>query len=107
MILFDMVGDCDLHVPLARRPPTPGSMPAFAAAAPTVFSGESSAVDDDHAPFLEGGIPAVDLIDFSYGPGDPPGEYWHTAADTLDHVCPESLDAIGGAALAVLPEIDP
>ena len=106
MILFDMVGDCDLHVPLEAAS-DPGIYARFAAAAPTVFSGESSAVDDDHAPFLEGGIPAVDLIDFSYGPGDPPGEYWHTAADTLDHVCPESLDAIGGAALAVLPEIDP
>jgi Zn-dependent M28 family amino/carboxypeptidase len=106
MVLFDMVGDCDLQVPLEAAS-DPDLYARFAAAAPAVFSGESSAVDDDHAPFLEAGVPAVDLIDFSYGPGDPPGEYWHTAADTLDNVCPESLDAVGGAALAALPRFDP
>jgi hypothetical protein len=105
MVLFDMVGDCDLHVPLEAAS-DPGLYARFAAAAPTIFSGESAGVDDDHTPFLEAGIPAVDLIDFSYGPGEPPGDYWHTAADTLDEVCPESLDAIGGAALEVLPQID-
>jgi hypothetical protein len=70
-----------------------------------VFNGESPGVGDDHTPFLEAGIPAVDLIDFSYGPGPAPGDYWHTPEDTLDHVCPESLDAVGGAALRALPAI--
>ncbi|HJQ14810.1 MAG TPA: M28 family peptidase [Anaerolineales bacterium] len=43
---------------------------------------------DDHTPFLEVGIPAVDIIDFDY-------PYWHTAQDTPDKVSAESLQAVG------------
>ena len=37
--------------------------------------------------------------------GGTPGAYWHTDEDTLDKVCPESLDAVGEAAVEVLPTI--
>jgi len=43
---------------------------------------------DDHTPFLEAGIAAVDLIDFDY-------PYWHTSQDTPDKVSAESLRAVG------------
>lgn len=43
---------------------------------------------DDHRPFLQRGIPAVDVIDFDY-------PYWHTVADTADKVSPESLERVG------------
>lgn len=43
---------------------------------------------DDHTPFLEASIPAVDLIDFDY-------PYWHTTHDTLDKISPQSLDRVG------------
>lgn len=43
---------------------------------------------DDHTPFLEKGIPAVDIIDFDY-------PYWHTVADTPDKVSPENLQVVG------------
>jgi hypothetical protein len=43
---------------------------------------------DDHTPFLEAGIPAVDIIDFDY-------PYWHTVQDTPDKVSAESLQAVG------------
>jgi Zn-dependent M28 family amino/carboxypeptidase len=43
---------------------------------------------DDHTPFLEAGIPAVDLIDFDY-------PYWHTVHDTPDKVSAESLQSVG------------
>ena len=43
---------------------------------------------DDHTPFLEAGIPAVDIIDFDY-------PYWHTTQDTPDKVSAESLQAVG------------
>jgi hypothetical protein len=43
---------------------------------------------DDHTPFLEAGIPAVDIIDFDY-------DYWHTTEDTPDKVSAESLMAVG------------
>ena len=47
---------------------------------------------DDHTPFLEAGIPAVDLIDFDY-------PYWHTTQDTPDKVSAESLQAVGDTLL--------
>ncbi len=43
---------------------------------------------DDHTPFLEAGIPAVDIIDFDY-------PYWHTTQDTPDKVSAESLQVVG------------
>jgi hypothetical protein len=43
---------------------------------------------DDHLPFVQLGIPAVDIIDFDY-------PYWHTTQDTLDKVSAESLVAVG------------
>jgi Zn-dependent M28 family amino/carboxypeptidase len=111
MVLFDLVGDCELEIPLEANS-DPRLYGLFAAAAeersgsPAPFEGQSGAVGDDHVPFLEAGIPAVDLIDFSYGPGPPPGAYWHTPEDTLDKVCAESLDAVGEAALEAIPEIE-
>jgi Zn-dependent M28 family amino/carboxypeptidase len=50
---------------------------------------------DDHIPFRDAGIPAVDIIDFDY-------PYWHTTGDTLDKVSAESLHAVGDTLLAWL-----
>lgn len=104
MVLYDMVGDCDLSVPYE-----PTSDPAlyerFAEADPATFTGRTFPIDDDHVPFVERRIPAVDLIDFDYGDGPPPGDLWHTPGDTLEQVCPESLEAIGEASLEALPAI--
>ena len=104
MVLFDLVGDCDLQIPY--EPNSNLSLyELFADAGGDPFSGRTLPIGDDHVPFVERGIPAVDLIDYEFGPGPRPGAYWHTTEDTLDKVCPESLDAVGEAALAVLPEI--
>ena len=43
---------------------------------------------DDHVPFVNLGIPAVDIIDLDY-------EYWHTTQDTARHVSPSSLERVG------------
>jgi len=111
MVLFDLVGDCDLQIP--REPYSDKRIYGlFEAAAeelqggdPAPFGGTTSAVEDDHIPFVDAGIPAVDLIDFTYGPGPTPGAYWHTPEDTLDKVCPSSLGAVGRAALVAIPQI--
>jgi Zn-dependent M28 family amino/carboxypeptidase len=50
---------------------------------------------DDQTPFLEVGIPAVDIIDIDYA-------YYHTTADTADKVSAESLYAVGDTLLAWL-----
>lgn len=64
------------------------------------FPGTSSSVFDDHLPFLEAGIPAVDLIDF--GRGFPP--YWHTTQDTVDKLSASMLGRVGDLVLAVLAD---
>lgn len=46
------------------------------------------AVYDDHVPFLEAGIPAVNLIDFDF-------PEWHTTADTPDIIDPAALGQVG------------
>ena len=43
---------------------------------------------DDHTPFVEAGLPAIDIIDFDY-------PYWHTMQDTTDKVSAESLEIVG------------
>jgi glutaminyl-peptide cyclotransferase len=46
------------------------------------------ALIDDHLPFRQEGLVAVDIIDFDY-------PYWHTAEDTPDKVSPDSLQRVG------------
>jgi hypothetical protein len=43
---------------------------------------------DDHIPFIQAGIPAVDIIDID-------DKYWLTTSDTPEHVSPQSLQAVG------------
>jgi hypothetical protein len=51
-------------------------------------AGSQTAVLDDHIPFLEQGIPAIDLIDFSY-------RYADTVEDTVDKLDPAVFDQVG------------
>src|SRR5229473_3611727 len=55
-----------------------------------VFLKESSAMSDDHDPFLKRNVPSADVIDLENYPG---GNlyYWHTPEDTLDKVSAKSL----------------
>ncbi len=63
------------------------------------FVNDGEAVEDDHDPFLERDVPAVDLIDL-----DVP--YWHTTRDTLDKVDARSLAIVGHVLIESLPEIE-
>ncbi len=67
-----------------------------------ILSNYAAAMEDDHLPFLMAGIDSVDLIDFNYGPEN---SYWHTDADTLDKLSPESLEKVGRLVLAVLAKL--
>ena len=57
-----------------------------------VFKTEGSE-EDDHLPFLQRGIPSLDVIDVDYGPHtfSTPDGYHHTAQDTIDKLSPRSL----------------
>ena len=41
----------------------------------------TGAVDDDHLPFVQRGVPSIDIIDLDYGPNN---SYHHTAQDTME-----------------------
>ena len=105
LILVDMIGDRDLHI---RREllSTPWLTDTIWAAAKRlqhsdVFLDLATQIEDDHVPFLNAGVPAVDVID---GPEDYPP--WHTAGDTLDKVSARSLQIVGDVLLEALPAIE-
>ncbi len=101
-ILVDMIGDRDLMLKRESRSTAWLTDIIWATAKHLKrreFSDESTPIDDDHLPFLEAGIPAVDLIDLDY-------PHWHTGTDTIDKVSAASLDAVAQVLLAALPEIE-
>lgn len=108
MLLLDMVGDPDARFIRDSHSERcdPGLVDLLHTKAPRHglaenFPGTRSTVSDDHLPFVEAGIPAVDLIDF--GRGFPP--YWHTTHDTMENLTPEMLGAVASLVLDVL--LDP
>jgi glutaminyl-peptide cyclotransferase len=52
-------------------------------------------ITDDHTPFVQRGIPAIDLIDFTF-------DCWHKTCDDLSAVSERSLDLSGEAVLELL-----
>ncbi len=110
MVLLDMVGDCDLQVP-REASSDPGLYDALAEAGERTsgraspFGGSAGPTLDDHTPFEDAGVPALDVIDFTYGPGPSPGAWWHTRRDRIDHVCAGSLGTVGRGVLGALPRI--
>jgi len=103
LLLVDMIGDRDLDL---RREAysTPALVDIVWSSARGLgygqyFLDQAMAVEDDHAPFLKAGVPAVDLIDFNYPP-------WHTVDDTLDKVSARSLQIVGEVVVDALPRIE-
>jgi glutaminyl-peptide cyclotransferase len=93
MVLVDMVGDSDLQFRMEGNsdPTLRASIWDTAARlghANVFVTQPGSAILDDHVPFLEAGIPAVDIIDIDYA-------YWHTTHDTPDKVSAQSLKIVG------------
>ena len=59
------------------------------------FTSASTAVGDDHVPFIRKGVNAVDIIDLDYDP-------WHTAEDTMDKLSANSFQIVGDVLVEVL-----
>jgi glutaminyl-peptide cyclotransferase len=103
MVLLDFVADRHLRIPregssdreLWRR---------LRAAARAVGVGRhfppetQGTVEDDHLPFLQEGVPAIDLIDFDF-------PCWHRRCDDLSSVSERSLDASGEAVRRLLASL--
>lgn len=109
VMILDMIGDRDLTVTL---PPESSAglvqIVLDAAAALGVrrhFSILAHSLTDDHTPFLEAGVPAVNVIDFQFGRAAGGNDYWHTAEDTLDKISAESLETAGRVVLRAADEI--
>ena len=92
VVCLDMLGDRDLSISVPANGSAALAKIAVAAARRSGYPGlvrlVSDHVKDDHAPFLEKGYKAIDLIDFSYGPEN---SYWHTSDDTVDKISEASL----------------
>lgn len=111
LINIDMIGDCYLAVFKDGGAPEWASEIVWNTARrqgySRNFSNFPTDVGDDHVPFREAGIPALELIDFSYGGSRlDHNKNWHTAEDSLEKVCPRSLRAIGDVIYHALPVIE-
>ena len=93
MILLDYIANRDARISREQNssPPLWEQLRQAAAqvGAEAIFPpGIQGGVIDDHIPFLEQGIPSIDLIDFNY-------PYADTVQDTVDKLDPAVMDAVG------------
>ncbi|MDX6614095.1 MAG: hypothetical protein QOD75_3281 [Blastocatellia bacterium] len=61
---------------------------------------------DDHEPFLQAGIDALDIIQLNSYKSPSGEEYWHTPNDTLDKISAKSLKIVGDVMFVSLPKIE-
>jgi Zn-dependent M28 family amino/carboxypeptidase len=101
--LLDMIGDKQLGV--ARETESDRRLQDFMARAAgqlgysQYFFQYEVGIIDDHVPFINAGIPAVDVVDARYGRMGPTfdsmGEFHHANTDTMDKVSQQSLEVVG------------
>jgi len=103
MVLLDYIANRGIRLP-REGSSTPALWARVRAAANEVGVGavfpptDQVTIYDDHTPFLRAGIPAVDLIDFSY-------RYADGLQDTIDKLSVASLDAVGETVYALVSEL--
>jgi glutaminyl-peptide cyclotransferase len=107
MVLLDMVGDKDLHFSIPYNSTQFMVKEVLDAARATGhrdrFSlSRGSIITDDHQPFLDAGIPAIDIIDFRFGSKPGLNNYWHTEFDNLENIAEASLQITGEIVLELL-----
>jgi glutaminyl-peptide cyclotransferase len=106
-LLADMIGDADLNVDRdANSTPWLEDL-VFQAASKlgyqSHFFGRTIAVEDDHLPFVQRGVPSADLIDLDYGYGN---VFHHTPQDTLDKLSSKSMEIVGSVILETVLLLD-
>lgn len=100
VVVIDMIGDSNLNVFREKNSESMLTSEIWNIAAglgygSSIINEVKYNILDDHIPFVESGIPAIDIIDIDY-------PFWHTTQDTPDKVTPESLKIIGETLLAWL-----
>ena len=98
-----MIGDKDLDIQresaihgLAGRPGAPGGEEVRLR---KIFLQAEEQVEDDHLPFVQRGVPSIDIIDINYGPNN---SYHHTDKDTMDKISAHSLTIDGDVFLETI-----
>lgn len=107
MLLVDMVGDAQLNIDLdlnsdqalVRTVKQAADRLGYGAH----FFGREAAIGDDHIPFIQAGVPAIDLIDYNFGPNN---SWWHTSEDSIDKLSSRSLEVVGSTVLETLAMLD-
>jgi Zn-dependent M28 family amino/carboxypeptidase len=106
-ILADMIGDKDLDI--QRDTHSTDWLVALVRQAAKKFGYEryffqkDESIEDDHLPFVERGVPSIDIIDLDYGPNN---SYHHTDKDTMDKISAHSLTIDGDVFLETIRLID-
>jgi Zn-dependent M28 family amino/carboxypeptidase len=106
-MLADMIGDKDLDI--QREDNSTAWLVSLVQQAAKKFGYDryffqrDMAVEDDHLPFVERGVPSIDVIDLDYGPNN---SYHHTAQDTLDKISAHSLTIDGDVFMETIRLID-
>jgi glutaminyl-peptide cyclotransferase len=93
VVIVDMVGDYRLNILQEKQSSARLTREIWAVAKELGYGQyfldeQKYSIMDDHVPFLEAGIPAIDIIDIDY-------RYWHTSYDTAENVSPDSLGIVG------------
>jgi hypothetical protein len=102
VVIVDMVGDKNLEIFRERNSDTDLTDEIWNVAAKKgfdkVFVNEPKySIYDDHVPFLQIGIPAIDIIDFDY-------PAWHTLQDDIQNVSSDSLAVVSQVLYSWLTE---
>jgi Zn-dependent M28 family amino/carboxypeptidase len=107
-IVADMIGDKDLDI--QRDTNSTGWLVDLVRQAVKKFGYEKyffklkEDIQDDHLPFVQRGVPSIDIIDINYGP--PGNSYHHNAQDTMDKISAHSLKIDGDVFLETIRLID-
>jgi len=107
LINVDMIGDRDLEIAKETySSPELGRLVWKVAAdlgCGRRFPNSQLAIEDDHMPFRRIGVPALDLIDFDYGPDH---SWWHTEEDTMDKLSAQSFLIVGDVLLETIRRLE-
>lgn len=109
-LLLDMVGARDAIFPkeyfsMAAAPATVNAVwqaARRAGSADRFVDRIGGAVNDDHQPLIDAGIPAIDIIEIGHPASGSFNPTWHTLADNLQNIDPATLHAVGKTLMTYL-----
>jgi len=107
LLVMDMIGDADLNIDRNSKG-APWLLDLIYAAAErqgyqSHFYARQGAIEDDHIPFFNRGVPCADVIDLDYGYNN---VFHHTPQDTMDKLSPKSLEIVGDTILEAIHMLD-